>query len=1142
MVKKRVDPRVQGLIESGVKNGHRSLFVLVGDHGKDQVENLHRILSKTRVKSRPSVLWCYKKELGFSTHRQKRMKEIKRQQARGLHDPDRDDPFDLFISSTNIRWTYYKESEKVLGQTFGMCVLQDFEALTPNLLARTIETVEGGGLVILLFKTVKSLKQLYSMSMDVHTRFRTESHHEIVPRFNERFILSLSDCKGCLVLDDELNILPISTGTQFVPSASDPFGSEGNMLENGKDGGNTFGNELDPELVELKASLEETPNVGSIVAKAKTLDQAKAILSFLDAISEKVTRSTVSLTAARGRGKSAALGLCLAGAVGYGYSNIFVTAPSPENLQTTFQMLIVGLKALEFAEHTDFEVVYEHAGNENGKFPVKINIFKDHRQTVQYIKPNNCEALVGAELLAIDEAAAIPLPTVKKLLGPYVTFLSSTVHGYEGTGRALSLKLLSELRSQRGAAMAAAAQSAGAAVGGGARGKKGERKIHESRWKAAAETNAGGAGKALCEITLEEPIRYSSNDPVEYWMNKLLCLDLAAGQTRLVNAMPAPRDCELYCVNRDALFSYHSMSETLLQRIWGLYTSAHYKNSPNDLQMLSDAPAHRLFVLLGPVKKNSEGSAPSIPDVLCVVQIAFEGKISQKSVQAEINKGSKASGDLIPWTLSQQFGDNEFPGLSGARVVRIATHPDVQKMGYGSRAIDLLADYFSGKFGSVVGEVGEGNIGKDYKGKNELNTDGIDLVQEEVKPKETLPPLLITLKERPAERLHWLGTSFGMTSQLLNFWSRKQFRVCYVRQTSNEITGEYSSILLRELDTSGMKNAPVPGWLEAYKHDYRRRLVSLLSFTFATIEAPVALTLVDPDRLFTAVSDQGEGNAKKKASSGLYGASPLTASELTSSFLSHHDLKRLDLYSRNMADHHMIIDTLGTLSKLLFMGRLPSVRLSHLQVAVLVATGLQNRNVDSVAEELKLPVNQVLAFFNKTIRKVVAALSALLEGETAKALPSDATLLRMTKTSSGMNALAGSLMDDQQQGADEYAKKQKQKARDAIMGGPSKDLKKHAGMDSVALEDLSDALGRTSNKTGTISVPLGTEEAARRVEESKAASKESTPGKEKKDKSAKKKRQSSGGNFENTPDVSAGGEEYDKGGSGKKKKHKHSKH
>ena len=45
------------------------------------------------------------------------------------------------------------------------CVSQDFEALTPNLLARTVETVEGGGLVLLLLKSVTSLRQLYTMSM-----------------------------------------------------------------------------------------------------------------------------------------------------------------------------------------------------------------------------------------------------------------------------------------------------------------------------------------------------------------------------------------------------------------------------------------------------------------------------------------------------------------------------------------------------------------------------------------------------------------------------------------------------------------------------------------------------------------------------------------------------------------------------------------------------------------------------------------------------------------------------------------------------------------------------------------------------------------------------------------------------------------
>lgn len=50
--------------------------------------------------------------------------------------------------------------------------------------------------------------------------------------------------------------------------------------------------------------------------------------------------------------------------------------------------------------------------------------------------------------MVIDEAAAIPLPFVKALLGPYLVFLASTINGYEGTGRSLSLKLLQQLRIQ----------------------------------------------------------------------------------------------------------------------------------------------------------------------------------------------------------------------------------------------------------------------------------------------------------------------------------------------------------------------------------------------------------------------------------------------------------------------------------------------------------------------------------------------------------------------------------------------------------------------------------------------------------------------------------------------------------------------
>ena len=114
------------------------------------------------------------------------------------------------MTSKDIRYCYYKDTHKILGQTFGMCIIQDFESVTPNVLCRAIETVEGGGIVVLLFNTLTSLKQLYSISMDVHSRYRTESHQFVQPRFNERFILSLGACKSCMAIDDELNILPLT--------------------------------------------------------------------------------------------------------------------------------------------------------------------------------------------------------------------------------------------------------------------------------------------------------------------------------------------------------------------------------------------------------------------------------------------------------------------------------------------------------------------------------------------------------------------------------------------------------------------------------------------------------------------------------------------------------------------------------------------------------------------------------------------------------------------------------------------------------------------------------------------------------------------------------------------------------------------
>lgn len=52
------------------------------------------------------------------------MNQIKKMMQRGLLDPEKDDPFSLFMASTNIRYCYYADTHKILGNTFGMCVLQ----------------------------------------------------------------------------------------------------------------------------------------------------------------------------------------------------------------------------------------------------------------------------------------------------------------------------------------------------------------------------------------------------------------------------------------------------------------------------------------------------------------------------------------------------------------------------------------------------------------------------------------------------------------------------------------------------------------------------------------------------------------------------------------------------------------------------------------------------------------------------------------------------------------------------------------------------------------------------------------------------------------------------------------------------------
>uniref|UniRef100_A0A6J0SQ24 RNA cytidine acetyltransferase n=1 Tax=Pogona vitticeps TaxID=103695 RepID=A0A6J0SQ24_9SAUR len=950
MQRKKVDNRIRVLIENGVAERHRTLFVIVGDRGKDQVVILHHMLSKAAVKARPSVLWCYKKELGFSSHRKKRMRQLQKKIKTGMLDLKQDDPFELFIAATNIRYCYYNETHKILGNTFGMCVLQDFEALTPNLLARTVETVEGGGIVTILLRTMNSLKQLYTMTMDVHSRYRTEAHQDVVGRFNERFILSLASCKTCMVVDDQLNILPISSHVANI-QAIPPRSQEDSLSPQ------------DIELKELKESLLDTQPVGVLVDSCKTLDQAKAVLKFIEAISEKTLRSTVALTAARGRGKSAALGLAIAGAVAFGYSNIFVTSPSPDNLHTLFEFVFKGFDALQYQEHLDYEII-QSLNPEFSKAVVRVNVFREHRQTIQYIHPADAVKLGQAELVVIDEAAAIPLPLVKNLLGPYLVFMASTINGYEGTGRSLSLKLIQQLRQQSAQAQASITA--------------------ENKMTTTAKLSSA---RTLHEVSLQESIRYAPGDPVEKWLNELLCLD-CLNITRIISGCPVPESCDLYYVNRDTLFCYHRASEAFLQRLMALYVASHYKNSPNDLQMLSDAPAHQLFCLLPPVPPTQN----SLPEVLAVVQVCLEGEISRQSIMNSLSRGKKASGDLIPWTISEQFQDPDFGRLSGGRVVRIAVHPDYQGMGYGSRALHLLRMYYEGKFPCLEEKVPQKPVEIAT-----VSSEAVSLLEEAVMPRKDLPPLLLKLSERQAESLDYLGVSYGLTPRLLKFWKRAGFVPVYLRQTPNDLTGEHSCIMLKMLNEEEENDQE--NWLSAFWKDFRRRFLSLLSYQFSTFSPSLALNILQ------------NRNIKQQPQP------PMSRTELEAVFIPY-DLKRLEMYSRNMVDYHLIMDMIPAIAKMYFLNQLGDTTLSATQSALLLGIGLQHKSLDQLEKEIELPSSQLMGLFNRTIRKVVQLFNTIQEKAVEEQMAATKDVV--------MEPTLKSLNEDLEEAAKEFQEKHKQ--------------------------------------------------------------------------------------------------------------------
>jgi len=369
-----------------------------------------------------------------------------------------------------------------------------------------------------------------------------------------------------------------------------------------------------------------------------TADQHRVIQA-ITTLAERPTHGTLLVTADRGRGKSAALGMALQAMPPY--RRVRLTAPSRAAAATAL----------------------DRAGEAAPRFIAPEDVTPDD------------------SLLLIDEAAALPLPLIIRQVNdnPYCV-LTGTVHGYEGSGRGLILRL-AEALGQR----------------------------------------------PLQHLTLHEPVRWAADDPLEALVDRLLLLSAepeGPGSAGPVTVMPI-----------DA--ADLAADEADLRNAFGLLVAGHYQTRPRDLRQLLDDPALRLYI------------ARHQERIVGILAARTEGGMDADLCH-EIHHGRRRpAGHLIAQSLTFHAGVAKAAQLRGRRIQRIAVHGDCRYQGIGRRLIAAARD--------------------------DARAAGED----------------------------WLGTSFGMTAGLLDFWTACGLTPVRVGNHRDARSGTFSVILLDGLSTAG---------------------------------------------------------------------------------------------------------------------------------------------------------------------------------------------------------------------------------------------------------------------------------------------------------------------------------------------------
>ena len=593
-----------------------------------------------------------------------------------------------FIDEGVIRSRYvsFKNLERIMGSTWDFLIVDLRKDFRPDDLGRLIEVVRGGGLIIFLIPMrSKWVKMITPFHKNMITKPYTENDLNYI--FIRYFISTLESIPGIFFVDAEGTIV----GEDFKsPPVKRP-------------------------ILRIPKDITFDRDIYNICYTQDQID----LLYAIDKMNGHC--GSIVVTADRGRGKSAALGL---GISGYIYKNyvenntvkIVVTAPDPINVREIFDFIarVFYKKKIKF-----------NAGKRNGVI-VSIDSKLGH---VFYLPP--LEVFHAKfDLAVVDEASGIPVGLLNGYAEKYdFTIFSTTLHGYEGAGRGFQIRFLPILK-----------------------------KLKKENY---------------IEIHMTQPIRYNEFDPVETWIYKALFLDSDPAELpeKEINEIFPKRTRYVKMNLEEWLFK----KENKLREYIGIYIYAHYRNRPNDIMILCDAPHHfaRCLTYKGHVVNS--------------LHLCFEGKMNENDIRKTLS-GESLSGNLIPSVIIRYYPPFiDFTQLSGVRIVRIATHPQLMNRGIGSKALEKV------------------------------------------------------VREGIEKKVDWIGSSFGATEQLLNFWVKNGFYPIYLSPIRNPISGEFSTIVIKPLTSRAIT------MVKNLRVEFKKLLLETLIDSHFILREKLAYTLLSSD-------------------------------------------------------------------------------------------------------------------------------------------------------------------------------------------------------------------------------------------------------------------------------------------------------